>query len=237
MDFDMSYLIIEMVIYMFIAIINKEDQNLKINTNILEIIITAIFVIISIGNSLGFIADLVEDETGITSNKIAPWISRYQYNRIVYIENNKIQDENKIKYIKQYIKNEPYNYQNIMYEIMSNQIAKDPRIEDIDYLINVWKTIPKERKYENSPIQKRAEIMLEFAENLIEKSQQTNNEELEYKAKEILEIIQKEYEPNREIILDYRRNREVESITKFKEEYYTNVYKKATEMYKNIENK
>ena len=231
MDFDMSYLIIEMVIYMFIAIINKEDQNLKINTNILEIIITAIFVIISIGNILGFIADLVEDETGITSNRIAPWISRYQYNRIVYIENNQIQDENKIKYIKQYIKNEPYNYQNIMYEIMSNQIVKDPKTEDIDYLINVWKTIPKERKYEISPIQKRAEIMLEFAEKLIEKPEQTN------RTKEILEIIQEEYEPNREIILDYRKNREVESITKFKEEYYTNVYKKATEMYKNIENK
>ena len=214
-----------------IAIINKEDQNLKINTNILEIIITAIFVIISIGNILGFIADLVEDETGITSNRIAPWISRYQYNRIVYIENNQIQDENKIKYIKQYIKNEPYNYQNIMYEIMSNQIAKDPKIEDIDYLINVWKTIPKERKYEISPIQKRAEIMLEFAEKLIEKTEQTN------RTKEILEIIQEEYEPNREIILDYSKNREVESITKFKEEYYTNVYKKATEMYKNIENK
>ena len=35
----------------------------------------------------------------------------------------------------------------------------------------------------------------------------------------------------------FQYNWMVESITKFKEEYYTNVYKKATEMYKNIENK
>ena len=64
-----------------------------------------VFVPIAIFNTLGFIAEVVEDTSGITSNKVAPWVSRYQYNRIVYIENNHIQDENKITYIKSYIKN------------------------------------------------------------------------------------------------------------------------------------
>ena len=230
MDFDMSYLIIEMIFYMFIAIMNKDDKIEIPNIKIYEIIITVAFVPIAIFNMLGFIAEMVEDTNGITSNKIAPWVSRYQYNRIVYIENNSIEDENKIVYIKSYIENEPYNYQNIMYEIMSNQI-----IEDIDknttegntrYLINAWKNIKRDRTYEIEPIQKRAEIMYKLAEAL----SKTEKESLINCAKEILQLIVTEYSENREIILDYRRNRETEMITTYKEEYYTDVYNNAVEL-------
>ena len=230
MDFDMSYLIIEMIFYMFIAIMNKDDKIEIPNRKVYELLITMVFVPIAIFNTLGFIAEVVEDTSGITSNKIAPWVSRYQYNRIVYIENNKIQDENKIKYIKRYIKNEPYNYQNIMYEIMSNQIIKDIDTdvteENTRYLIQTWKNIKRDRTYEIEPIQKRAEIMLNLAEELIK----TEKENLIDCAKEILQLIVDEYPENREIILDYRKNREAEIITKYKEEYYTNVYNDATEL-------
>ena len=230
MDFDMSYLIIEMIFYMFIAIMNKDDKIEMPNIKMYEIIITIVFIPIAFFNILGFIADIVEDTSGITSNKIAPWISRYQYNRIVYIENNNIQDENKIKYIKNYIKNEPYNYQNIMYEIMSNQIIEDidtgSTEENTRYLINIWKNVKRDRTYEIEPIQKRAEIMLNLAEELIK----TEKENLITCAKEILQLIVAEYPENREIILDYRRNRETETITKFKDEYYTNVYDDAIKL-------
>ena len=200
------------------------------NIKIYEIIITIVFIPIVIFNTLGFIADILEDTSGITSNKIAPWISRYQYNRIVYIENNNIQDENKIKYIKNYIKNEPYNYQNIMYEIMSNQIIEDIETDSTEentrYLINIWKNVKRDRTYEIEPIQKRAEIMLNLAEELIK----TEKDNLITCAKEILQLIVAEYPENREIILDYRRNRETETITKFKDEYYTNVYADAVKL-------
>ena len=230
MDFDMSYLIIEMIFYMFIAIMNKDDKIEMPNIKMYEIIITIVFIPIAFFNILGFIADIVEDTSGITSNKIAPWISRYQYNRIVYIENNNIKDENKIKYIKNYIKNEPYNYQNIMYEIMSNQIIEDIETDSTEentrYLINIWKNLKRDRTHEIEPIQKRAEIMLNLAEELIK----TENENLITCAKEILQLIVAEYPGNREIILDYRRNRETETITKFKDEYYTNVYDDAVKL-------
>ena len=231
MDFDMSFLIIEMVFYMLIAIINKEDKIEVQNTKYLEIAIIVIFAIISIGNTLGLLADVIEDDTGINSNKVAPWISRYQYNKIVNIENNKIDYENKINYIKRYIKNEPYQYQNIMYEIMCNQIIKDINSEeDIQFLIDTWKNIKRERTYEIEPIQKRAEIMLKFSEELIEKSEELNDSKLKETAQEILEIIIQEYEENNLIILDYRRNREAETITKYKYEYYTDVYEDALEL-------
>ena len=244
MDFDMSFLIIEMMFYMILAIISKEDKNVQKDFNILEIIITMIFVIIGIGNILGLTAQTLEDETGITSNKIAPWISRYHYNKIVYIENNKIQDKNKINDIKQYIENEPYQYQNVMYEIMCNQIIKDidednieQEIENIEYLINIWKTIPKERTYEVEPIQKRGEILLDFAENLIDVNEDLQNDELQKLEKEILELIQTEYEENVGAVLDYRRNHFTETMVKFEYEYYTATYNEAKELLENIDNK
>lgn len=231
MDFDMSYLIIEMIFYMYIAILNQDDKKNINNKKILDTIILLVFVIISIGNTLGLIAQVVEDEAGVTSNKIAPWISRYQYNKIVYIENNKIEDKNKMEYLKKYIKNEPYQHQNVIYEIMCNQIVKEPKIEDIDYMLNVWKNINKERTYELEPIQKRAEIMLNFAQGLIDK----NDKETTNLAKKILKQIEMEYEQNNEIVLDYRKNGEKEGLTKYKYEYYTSTYKKAKQLLEETE--
>ena len=221
MDFDMSYLIIEMVFYMFIAIINKEDKLEITNSKILETTIAVVFGIVVIGNILGLVAQCVEDETGTTSRKIAPWIARYQYNQIMYLENNQLQPENKVEYIKQYIKNEPYQNQNTMYEIMVNQIIKDDnQTENAKFLIDTWKNISIERPYDIRILQYRGEIMLKLAENL-------TYEEL---SKQILELIIMEYPENSEIIQDYRKNRETELVCRYKYKYYTDTYKKAIEL-------
>ena len=221
MDFDMSYLIIEMVFYMFIAIINKEDKLEISNAKILETTIAIFFGIVAIGNTLGLVEQCVEDETGIVSNKIAPWVARYQYNQIVYLENNQLEKKKKIEYIKQYIKNEPYQNQNTMYEIMVNQIIKnDNQTEDTKYLIDIWKNVEIERPYEIRILQYRGEIMLNLAENLSDK-------EL---SKQILEIIINEYPENSKIILDYRKNRETELVCRYKYGYYTDTYQKAIEL-------
>ena len=221
MDFDMSYLIIEMIFYMFIAIINKEDKLEISNAKILETTIAIFFGIVAIGNILGLVAQCLEDETGVISNKIAPWVARYQYNQIVYLENNKLEPEKKIEYIKQYIKNEPYQNQNTMYEIMVNQVIKnDNKTKDTKYLINIWQNIAIERPYDIRILQYRGEIMLNLAENLQDK-------EL---SKQILELIINEYPENSKIILDYRKNRETELVCRYKYGYYTDTYKKAQEL-------
>ncbi len=221
MDFDMSYLIIEMVFYMFIAIINKDDKLEITNSKILETTIAVVFGIVVIGNILGLVAQCVEDETGTTSRKIAPWIARYQYNQIMYLENNQLQPENKVEYIKQYIKNEPYQNQNTMYEIMVNQIIKDDnQTENAKFLIDTWKNISIERPYDIRILQYRGEIMLKLAENL-------TDEEL---SKQILELIIMEYSENSEIIQDYRKNRETELVCRYKYKYYTDTYEKAIEL-------
>ncbi len=237
MDFDMSYLIIEMLFYICIAILNKEDDKIQTKIKGTTIFAIAIFLIISICNILGLIADMVEDETGINSNKIAPWISRYKYNRIVYLENNQLERENKIEYIKRYIQEEPYNYQNTMYKMMSEDIIKninasnlENELENIDYLINVWQTIKIDRPYDINSLQDRAEIMLNFSENLITKADTLNAEGLNTKAKMILEIIETEYSENINKSYDILKSQEGKTITEYKKEYYQNVHEKAKQL-------
>ena len=237
MDFDMSYLIIEMLFYICIAILNKEDDKIQTKIKGTTIFAIAIFLIISICNTLGLIADIIEDETGINSNKIAPWISRYKYNRIVYLENNQLERENKIEYIKRYIQEEPYNYQNTMYKMMSEDIIKnintsnlESELENIDYLINVWQTIKIDRPYDINSLQDRAEIMLNFSENLITKADTLTVEELNTKSKMILEIIETEYSENINKSYDILKSQEGKTITEYKKEYYQNVHEKAKQL-------
>ena len=237
MDFDMSYLIIEMLFYICIAILNEEDDKIQTKIKGTTIFVIAIFLIISICNTLGLIADIIEDETGINSNKIAPWISRYKYNRIVYLENNQLERENKIEYIKRYIQEEPYNYQNTMYKMMSEDIIKninasnlESELENIDYLINVWQTIKIDRPYDINSLQDRAEIMLNFSENLITKADTLNAEGLNTKSKMILEIIETEYSENINKSYDILKSQEGKTITEYKKEYYQNVHEKAKQL-------
>lgn len=230
MDFDMSYLIIEMLFFTLIALLNEQDKTIEANTNIIENVIVLILAIISIGNLLGLTADLLEDETGITSHKIAGWVARYQYNQIVYLENNQIEDSNEINYLKRYIQNEPYQHQNTIYEIMGKQIIKSENISDIEFLINTWKNREVERKYEIKQLQIRAENMLEIAKQLMEKKVENNHQELQREAEEILNIIQQEYRKYRKFMLDYERNREGETSAQYKYQYYTNTYLEATKL-------
>lgn len=229
MDFDMSFLIIEMIFFMFIAIINQKDKEIAKNTGIVDIIGIVMFLIITIGNILGLLATIFQNKSTMMNNDIASWVSKYQYNKIIYLENNDLKDEEKIELIKRYIEKEKYQDQNVMYEIMCNQIVEDinnnkVNVEDIKYIVDVWKNIKAERKYDVSIIQKRADIMLDLAENLLDKSE---NIELKNIAYEILEIIEKEYKDNVYAVLEYEKNSLGRTIAKYKYENYTNVYNKA----------
>ena len=217
MDFDMSYLIMEMMFFMLVAIINQKDEFKKQYkaTNIIEIIIMILMFIIAIENILGFVSSLIKDDE--ISSKIAPWIDKYQYSKIIKLEENKIDIQQEKIALRKYIKQEPYTNQNIIYEIFSKLNLND---EDIKYLINIWKEIPNQRPYKAQSTRKRAEIMLNVAKKC-------NNDELR---KEIIEIIKNDYYTYSTIILDYIRNTETEFISKSEFEYYASNYKNALEL-------
>ena len=209
MDFDMSFLIMEMIFFMFIAIINQDDKIQKEDQKtikIAEILIMLMMLIISIGNILGLIASIEK------KSNIAPWIDTYQYSKII---NNPQKKE-----IKKYIKNEPYQNQNTMYRLINET---DLNEADIEFLIKTWKDSPNQRPYEIENTRKRGEIMFEIAQKCTSKKQRN----------EIIEIIKKEYIQNSSIILNYVKNKETAFISGYEFEYYTDNYKKAIELEKN----
>ena len=234
MDFDMSYLIIEMIVFMFIAILNKDETEFKSDLKIIDIIISIAFLAIGIGNVLGFVADKINDENMYYGNKLASWVSKYNYNEIIYYENNNIQDEDKIKKIKKFIKEEPYLYQNIMYEIMSNQIIKDfnngniDRAKtNIDYLINVLNNVKVERIYEIESIQKRSEILLNLSQSLDTLYKETQDDYYKSTMEKVIDIIKKDYEKYRYKAYDFEKSQFDELITQYKIEFYDRTYNDA----------
>ena len=234
MDFDMSYLIIEMIVFMFIAILNKDETEFKSDLKIIDIIISIAFLAIGIGNVLGFVADKINDENMYYGNKLASWVSKYNYNEIIYYENNNIQDEDKINKIKKFIKEEPYLYQNIMYEIMSNQIIKDfnngniDRAKtNIDYLINVLNNVKVERIYEIESIQKRSEILLNLSQSLDTLYKETQDDYYKSTMEKVIDIIKKDYEKYRYEAYDFEKSQFDELITQYKIEFYDRTYNDA----------
>lgn len=222
MDFDMSYLIMEMTVYIFLSIINKDDNNIKIKTNLIEMILIAIFGIVFAGNVLAFITTISENEQGISKINVAKWLSKYQYNEIILN-----QDYDVIK-IKQFIKNEPYMYQNKMYEVMGKIIQRDCCKDDVDFLVGTLKNIKLERNYEVSEITKRAEILIAIYKNTDDKSEKLGTEKL-------LEIVVNEYPKYNKNIQQYQRNLEGKTIADIKYKNYAQTYidaKKILEGYK-----
>lgn len=234
MDFDMSYLIIEMIVFMFIAILNKDETEFKSDLKIIDIIISIAFLAVGIGNILGLVADNIKDENMYYGNKLASWVSKYNYNEIIYYENNNIQDEDKINKIKKFIKEEPYLYQNIMYEIMSNQIIKDfnngniDRAKtNIDYLINVLNNVKVERIYEIESIQKRSEILLNLSQSLDTLYKETQDDYYKSTMEKVIDIIKKDYEKYRYKAYDFEKSQFDELITQYKIEFYDRTYNDA----------
>ncbi len=221
MDFDMSYLIMEMTVYIFLAIINRDDNDIKIKTNLIEMILIAIFGLVFIGNVLAVITTISENEQGISKINVAKWLSKYQYNEIILN-----QDYDAIK-IKQFITNEPYMYQNKLYELMGKTIQKNKNKEDVIFLTNILKNVSIERKYDVSEIKKRAEILIEIYEETKEDSKELETEEL-------LEIVVNEYKKYSSNVQQYQKNLEGKTIANMKYESYTQSYITAKKILEDI---
>ena len=186
---------------------------------------------------LGLAAKVVEINDEELSQKIAPWVARYKYNEIIYLEKNNLETESKIQKVEEYIKEEPYSYQNTMYEILADNIIKsldsnniNERIKDIEFLKQVMQNVKIERKYEVSSIQERADIITNLAEGLINKAEELKSEKLRNEAIEILNILLNEYKENASVILDYSKNGEMLVIAEMRHDTYIETVKRAKKL-------
>lgn len=220
MDFDMSYLIMIILFFIFISIINNEDKKIKKDINILEYILIIVFCIITIGNICGTVTSCSDGNLNI-----APWIQKFQFNDIVC---KNMSNEQKIEKIKTYIKNEPYSEQNSIYEIWGNiilELDEKDKKENIDLLINVLKNVKNERIYNIVETQKRTDIILD----IYEKSG--------IAPKGLLEIIMDEYKDNAMRIIEYDKNLMGKVASDMTLSNYINTYKIVSNLLeKNIDN-
>ena len=220
MDFDMSYLIIEMIVFMFIAIININDKLKKEHVKcikITEYIVITFITIVSIGNMLGLISQNINDDTSNKKSQITPWVLDYRYDKIMYMHKAGVRNDKLAEEIKRFIKDEPFYSQKIMYGIICECDLKE---DDIEFLIDTWKNIPIERPYDIINVRKRSDIMLALAKKV-------SNMELR---NEILGIIKLEYPKYARMMLDNVKNQETNLISRYEFQYYTSDYKEAIEL-------
>lgn len=231
MDFDMSFLIMEFLFFILLSLINKDDNMIDNKwTKIPDVVIAIIFIIISGFNLLGLTADLLNEDNPILSNKIAPWISKYKYNIIVYNANYKIQNEDQLDRTISFIDEEPYQYQNTVNEILVDNLIKqidekgyDTNKENIEFLIDYWNNTKIERPYEIGTVRDRMGFMNELLTKLNDEYLKNKDEDIKQKMLEIIDLAEKIKEKDK-IILDYRKSGEGKGISKLIYESFNNSY-------------
>lgn len=225
-DFDMSFLIILSMFFMFIAIINKNDKNLKISVNLIDYILIPIFAIILIANICGYITSSSEKEKNLASINIAPWLFEYKYNDVIYMEKNNINSVEKLEKIKKILQNEPYSCQNTLYEIFGNTLEKidDENVKKqyVDFMVDFLQKYKVERIHDSVILKNRADAIIQ----IYEKSGLKTDE-----AKKLLKIVIDEYDETAKGILEYEKNMSSKTISKMRFEIYISSYEKALELY------
>ena len=227
----MSFLIMEFLFFILLSLINKDDNMIDNKwTKILDVAIAIIFIIISGFNLLGLTADSLNEDNPILSNKIAPWISKYKYNIIVYNANYKIQNEDQLNKTISFIDEEPYQYQNTVNEILVDNLIKqidekgyDTNKENIEFLMDYWSNTKIERPYEIGTVRDRMGFMNELLTKLNDEYLKNKDESIKQKMLEVIELAEKIKE-NDKIILDYRKNGEGKGISKLIYESFNNSY-------------
>lgn len=230
MDFDFSIFIMQIVFFMIIALIIDDERDIKESkcSQIIDILMIIAFVMVSIFNMLGTIANIVENnkkQSYAECHNIAPWISYYHYNKISYNYRNHIYNEENIADIKNYIEKEPFMYQNELYKIYIKNLPETFCATDIKYLIDIWEKYPNKYRYNIDMIIDRANIMLELAE----KAKKMEYHEL---SNNIYQIIVKEADENLDRFVEYKKTEETKTMISFKYESYISNVEKAMNILK-----
>ena len=234
-DFNMSFMLIQLLVYIFIAILIYDEQKgeRKLGYNDIIVLLFLIFIL-----NLYVRADiskyLVKDN--ITKYNITQYNKDYYTNSIVdEIKNG----EDLIKILdkaKDLINKEPYYNQTLNYEMYFrlicqniDAIPKDMLQDYMDFIINKIKTIKFKTPMDAKEVLNRADMLVSAIKNL-EKYQNNKNKVdiLNKSITELKDIVNKEYDTNIKNITDFNK-------TEFNEiEIYViqNQYKKIVDSIK-----
>lgn len=240
-DFDMSFLIVLITVYMFIGIINKEDEEVKIPklvSNIIDTILIIVFLVAIYFNSKQFYCEsLVKDESYRTQTEISEFVTSNRYNKIKYLVKQKEQNGMEgnstkelsyelIEEIKKALEVEPYVSQIDMYDqfyysildVIDDNNYKE-QLENAEYLYNIMINTRASIKYKVEDRQERQAIFMSLANGISKYSEDLS--------KKMYKQIIEEYPEGIDIITQYKKTKQVKGIAQLKIESYMNMYQLA----------
>ena len=220
LDFDMSFLYVELIIFIMIAILNSKKQNIiKIRYQNLLYIIAIIINIITIYSAIVVNSFRNDSEITVISSKrteekiFGTYYKLLPFNRNIKIKNYKILIKNKKSkeayvMLEDLIKNEKYIYMNVSLENILQYIEiSRPSKEQIEFITKyIYETKDIYKYYPSYQINR-----LNNFKNIIEILSDTENIE-KLKKQYIKEIEEKE-----KYILDYQKSRyDKENVKEYK---------------------
>ena len=218
-DFGMSFVVIILTAFLYIAILQIERKE-ELKTEILEyisLLMIGTVVVILLGANL---AKYVVNDSSIKCN-LSYYNAEYKFNEI------KDKEKNNLEKIKSFITEEPYYAQNYVYELYWNAIfenytkyTEEELYRYIDFGIETFKTIRCVSPVYFSTIFERANVMAE----VIKKLEQIEAIE-KGKIDQVKEIMTQEYYTNKEFMLDDSRNNQSKSECEKSIRDYKNILK------------
>lgn len=227
-DFNMSFVIINLLVFMYIAALMYDIENKpKLSGKYAQIIDYVIFTCLAIILVILICASIakycVKDEN--IKKNLAPYNSKYTYNYI----NSKMRDTKDfnltIEEIQKLMKNDPYYNQNYLYEkywniILRNKmnIKSEQLAKYLQFINNQYKTVKIATPMNINSVIARTKNM---ANSYLElKERNYKNEDIIKQIEELKQIIENEYNTNIVNIKAKERNGlEQEEIDKFILEY------------------
>ena len=206
-DFTMSFMLIQLIVYIYIAILLYDEQKeIKIPKIIEYIIVLLLLIVLSAyvrNNVAKYIAKDIE-----AKQSIASFQKKYTYGKIQNDIKNGKDYKRILNSTKELINTNPYYNQTEVYEIYFDQICKNMESIDkeelenyLDFGINKLKSIKFSQPLFIEQILIRTSIIEKMIKKIEEyKSEMGDNTEfkemLEAKEKELQDIINQEYEIN-----------------------------------------
>ncbi len=201
-DFCMSFIVISLTVFTYIALLqykNEENINIRILDYFALICLSITFIVLLKANFAKYLVKSIE-----TKKEIAPFISSYQ------IESIKQNEKNDLKSITEYMKKEPYQYQNQINKLYwkeinkeSNELTKEELFYYIDFGIERLENVKPALPMYFDTVIERTELM----EDIIRWLENMQNNEAKNRIDRIKVLIDKEYRINISNIEDTDRNK------------------------------
>ena len=211
-DFDMSFLIIQITVFLLLGLLTPEQEVKKVSklNKVSEIVLIIYMIIISVVNVQRIITKNYKTNGELGRHKmkvsLAPYVKEYQEKLINELEENGNTQE-AIEECKKLIEKETYNDTLINLEKMYNIIGKEnleENVENLKYIVDKIRNIKINCSVEE--ILSKNDFIIELAEKINDTNEKQNSELINIE-KELKGIFAQEYETNKNKIKDIEKNR------------------------------